>query len=257
MARITVFVCTAAVGLPALWACGQWAVFEEDPSRLDAPAALGAADTAEKDYAWGDVDHDGDIDLVVVRKQPWTTTGRRPNVLFMNEGIAEGHAVDGVLVDRTGQYASASNIVGDLGFLTPTNDRDVVLVDVNGDTWLDIVTSTTLSGLTAPKSISHPRIYINQGLDAGGNWLGFVYDDVDRVPTMATEPRFCGVAAGDPEPETVEELRRLLTQARPAKACDEVDWTLFGVSMATYNVAASLALAVGSLWGAEKIRRQA
>ncbi len=67
----------------------------------------------------------------------------------------------------------------------------------------------------------------------------------------------CGVAAGDPEPETVEELRRLLTEARPAKACDEVDWTLFGVSMATYNVAASLALAVGSFWGAEKIRRQA
>ncbi len=67
----------------------------------------------------------------------------------------------------------------------------------------------------------------------------------------------CGVAAGDPEPETVEELRRLLTEAGPAKACDEVDWTLFGVSMATYNVAASLALAVGSLWGAEKIRRQA
>ena len=67
----------------------------------------------------------------------------------------------------------------------------------------------------------------------------------------------CGVAAGVPEPETVEELRRLLTEARPAKACDEVDWTLFGVSMATYNVAASLALAVGSFWGAEKIRRQA
>ncbi len=67
----------------------------------------------------------------------------------------------------------------------------------------------------------------------------------------------CGVAASDPEPETVEELRRLLTEARTAKACDEVDWALFGVSMATYNVAASLALAVGSFWGAEKIRRQA
>ena len=67
----------------------------------------------------------------------------------------------------------------------------------------------------------------------------------------------CGIVAGDPEPETVEELRRLLTEARTAKSCDEVDWTLFGVSMATYNVAASLALAVGSFWGAEKIRRQA
>ncbi len=67
----------------------------------------------------------------------------------------------------------------------------------------------------------------------------------------------CGVAASDPEPETVEELRRLLTEARPTKTCDEVEWALFGVSMATYNVATSLALAVGSFWGAEKIRRQA
>ncbi len=67
----------------------------------------------------------------------------------------------------------------------------------------------------------------------------------------------CAVAANDPEPETVEELRRLLIEARSAKACNEVDWALFGVSMATYNVAASLALAVGSFWGAEKMRRQA
>ncbi len=67
----------------------------------------------------------------------------------------------------------------------------------------------------------------------------------------------CGIPINDPEPETVEELRRLLTEAKPAKACDEVDWTLFGVSMATYNVAASLALAVGSFWGVDKIRRQA
>ncbi len=65
----------------------------------------------------------------------------------------------------------------------------------------------------------------------------------------------CGVAAGDPQPETVDELRRLLTQARPAKACDEIDWTLFGVSMATYNVAASLALAYGAFWGARRMRR--
>ena len=52
------------------------------------------------------------------------------------------------------------------------------------------------------------------------------------------------------------ELRHLLTEARPTKTCDEVDWALFGVSMATYNVATSLALAVVSFWGAEKIRRQ-
>lgn len=31
-----------------------------------------------------------------------------------------------------------------------------------------------------------------------------------------------------------------------AKSCDTIDWTLFGLSMATYNVAASLALAMAA-----------
>ncbi|HIE20206.1 MAG TPA: disulfide bond formation protein B, partial [Rhodospirillales bacterium] len=57
------------------------------------------------------------------------------------------------------------------------------------------------------------------------------------------------------EPQTVDELRQLLMQAKPVKACDEVDWTLFGLSMATYNVAFSLALALASCWGARQIRR--
>jgi len=65
----------------------------------------------------------------------------------------------------------------------------------------------------------------------------------------------CGALGGGQEPATVEELRQLLMNAKPTKACDEVDWTLFGVSMATYNVGLSLALAFGSMWGAGRIRR--
>ena len=65
----------------------------------------------------------------------------------------------------------------------------------------------------------------------------------------------CGGSGGD-GPETVDELRQLLMQANPVKACDEVDWTLFGLSMATYNVPFSLALAFGSFWGAAQIRRK-
>ena len=65
----------------------------------------------------------------------------------------------------------------------------------------------------------------------------------------------CGGSGGD-GPKTVDELRQLLMQANPVKACDEVDWTLFGLSMATYNVPFSLALAFGSLWGAAQIRRK-
>ena len=188
MKEMKAFICTTAVALPALTAGAQWAVFEEDPSRLVAPAALGAADPDEKDYAWGDVDRDGDIDLVVVRKQPWTTTGRRPNVLFMNE--------NGVLTDRTAQFASASDVAGDMGFLTPTNDRDVVLVDVDGDQWLDIVTAVTLTDNDA-KHLSHPRVYMNLG-EIDGVWQGFRYEDA-RIPQMhaTAGPRFCAVSAGD------------------------------------------------------------
>jgi hypothetical protein len=146
----------------------------------------------EKDFAWGDVDGDGDIDLVSVNKQLGTTTGRRRNVLFMLE--------DGVYVDRTTQYASASTVTlqggaPSQGFLDLTNDRDVALVDVNGDDWLDIVTATTLSA-SGGKAISHPRVYINLGED-GGVWQGFIFDDEDRMPTMPAEPRFCSVSAGD------------------------------------------------------------
>ncbi len=64
----------------------------------------------------------------------------------------------------------------------------------------------------------------------------------------------CGAGGGE-GPATVEELRQMLTRGRPVKACDEVDWTLFGLSMATYNVALSLALATASLWAADKLRR--
>jgi hypothetical protein len=85
----------------------QWVSFSnETATRMPVgpglnTAATSTTDNQEKDYDWGDVDQDGDIDLVCVRKQPFTSTGRRANVLFMNEGVAEGHAINGVLVDRT------------------------------------------------------------------------------------------------------------------------------------------------------------
>ncbi|NQV82173.1 MAG: disulfide bond formation protein B [Rhodospirillales bacterium] len=63
----------------------------------------------------------------------------------------------------------------------------------------------------------------------------------------------CGSAGGGDGPATVEELRQLLLSAKPVKPCDQVDWTLFGLSMATYNVGLSLALAFMSFWGAGKI----
>lgn len=171
----------------------QWVTYlNETSTRLVAAPGEGAQDPWEKDYAWGDVDDDGDIDLVSVRKQPFTSPGKATNVLYINEG--------GVLVDRTQEYATDSDVPGDLGFHTPTNDRDVVLVDVDGDGWLDIVTAVTISD-GDPKHIGHPRIYHNKGAPSG-TWLGFRYEDA-RIPTMLSltggnfNPRFCSVAAGD------------------------------------------------------------
>ena len=178
----------------------RWAEFQnQSAARLVSDPALGLNDTEEKDYAWGDLDKDGDLDLVVVRKEPFTSPGRRANVLFMNE--------DGVLVDRTAQWAADSDVAGDQGFLTPTNDRDVALGDFDGDGWLDLVTAVTISdGL--PKHLSHPRIYVNKGA-ALGVWQGLRFESArspqiyvlrtDGTPdlTRPTPGRFCSVAVGD------------------------------------------------------------
>ena len=48
---------------------------------------------------------------------------------------------------------------------------------------------------------------------------------------------------------SLADMKAALSVSQPT-ACDEVDWTLFGFSMATYNVAASLALAGVALAGA-------
>jgi hypothetical protein len=209
LAGATVMLCAVS------FASGQWVNFANETStRMPVGAGLNTAATStldpeEKDYAWGDVDHDGDIDLVCVRKQPFTTSGRKPNILFMNEGIAQGHAINGVLVDRTAQYASATLVtetwddpqvpggpLPDQGFLTWTNDRDVALADVNNDGWLDIITAPTLSG-GAPKWIGHPRVYMNMQV-SGGAWQGFRHEPA-RIPQMhaTANPALCAVAAGD------------------------------------------------------------
>ena len=51
---------------------------------------------------------------------------------------------------------------------------------------------------------------------------------------------------------SVEDLRERLLKA-PVVRCDEPAWSLFGISMAGYNVLLSLALAIGSLFAARRL----
>ncbi len=168
----------------------QWVSFtNQTSSRLVASSSLVANDTQEKDYAWADLDQDGDVDLVIVRKSAFTSGGHFPNVLLMNE--------NGVLTDRSSTLTT-STVPGSSGFLDATNDRDVAIADVNGDGWLDVITATTLTAGQA-EYIRANRVYINQGL-SGGVWQGLLFDDANRIDDAAWgngEHRFCAVSAGD------------------------------------------------------------
>ncbi len=209
--KLHVGLAVAAGAFFASSAMGQWVEFvkESNSSRMVSASSVGLGDTQEKDYSWGDLDQDGWIDLIAIRKQPFTSAGKRVNVLFMNEG--------GVLVDRTSEYASAvaldqittspgwaphTDYPTDQGFLTATNDRASVLFDLDNDGWVDLAIATTISD-GDPKHIGHPRVYMNLANDGNGAWQGLRFENA-RIPAMESwsgqtgrNPRFCSVTAGD------------------------------------------------------------
>lgn len=155
---------------------GDWVTFvDETATRLSADTGVGLTDPEEKDIATGDVDKDGDVDVIVVRKTPFTNAGGHRNVLFMNE--------NGVMTDRSATLAP--------DFLDATDDREVALADVDGDTWLDIITAGTFD--------EQPRILMNLG-EAAGVWQGFDYQAA-RMPVLTSAtgngPKFCGLGVGD------------------------------------------------------------
>jgi hypothetical protein len=89
--------CAAAACLAGNASAQSWVTFSnQTASRLVASPALVVGDNLEKDFATGDFDRDGDVDVICARKFPGSIEGGRAELLLMNE--------DGVLVDRTSEY---------------------------------------------------------------------------------------------------------------------------------------------------------
>lgn len=64
----------------------------------------------------------------------------------------------------------------------------------------------------------------------------------------------CGGVHNDPN-MSIEELKAKLF-ATPLVRCDDVAWSLFGISMAGYNLIASVILAAASAWAAQGFWRK-
>ena len=192
--RTTFILPLFAAGSVASLAGAQWVTYvNETSTRLVASSSLVVNDNLEKDFAVADFDKDGDMDVICMRKFPGSVQGGFRDLLLMNE--------NGILVDRTVELGSASDVAGYAGLMDPCNDRDVKAVDVNNDGWLDLVTATTMSdGLS--EIIGQPRVYINLGNDGSGHWQGFRNEN-GRIPVLtsragnAGNPRFCDSAVAD------------------------------------------------------------
>jgi FG-GAP-like repeat len=151
----------------------QWISFDDQTATRLSLSSVPESDSEEKDITTADLDRDGDLDIIVVRKRPFSFAGARSDLLLMNEG--------GTLVDRTVA----------MGFdAGPSDARDVICVDVDNDGWLDVVICTTFEDPI--------RLYMNLGDDGNGNWLGLNDESGARLGTIfESSRRYCAVGAGD------------------------------------------------------------
>ena len=161
--------------------CSQWLEWIDETdsriiiSNINDNTDPTAVDDQEKDLAVGDFDKDTYVDLVIVRKAPFSSAGAKTDLLLMNR--------NGILEDLTNEYAPE--------FLSDNTDsRDVICVDVNNDTWLDLFVVSTFD--------DQPKLFINQGNDTNGDWQGFVDESNTRLPSLTLGIiQFCAGWAGD------------------------------------------------------------
>ncbi len=183
--RHTFWSCSAIFGFIYLFTAAataqgqtnEWLNFQVETDDRLVLSSVANSDPEEKNHAVGDLNNDGWPDMVVVRKQPFSsqTQPAKTDLLLINE--------NGVLVDRTAELAP--------GFLsTPTFARYVIVHDMDGDGWEDVIVANTFQ--------QQPLYYRNLGNDAQGNWLGLADESSTRFPVLNDDIiLFCAVYAGD------------------------------------------------------------
>ena len=140
----------------------------------------GAVDTTA--IRAGDVDHDGDLDLFVCRKDTGGIVGGpgEPNLLLENTG-------GGIFSDATLTHI--------LPLSRSDNTQDAAFVDLDGDFDLDIVVANSVLGVMAADSND---VLINQGGLQGGAEGVFVDDAASFLePNTAAEGVRLSVQPGD------------------------------------------------------------
>lgn len=111
-----------------------------------------------------------------------------------------------------------------------------------------------VAGLLAMGALARPNLAVAALALAGA---AFIAGAGIAAYHVGVEQHWWASAAGCggelPPPMSAAEFRQALLN-KPPKACDEVDWSLFGISMAGYNIAYSSALAVMAFAGARRMR---
>jgi disulfide bond formation protein DsbB len=84
-----------------------------------------------------------------------------------------------------------------------------------------------------------------------GAGIAFFHVGVEQLWWRGTAE--CQASAFDPN-ASIADLRKQLLQTRPV-ACDQVPWSLFGISIAGYNMLVSFVFAAASVWALVRMRR--